>query len=305
MKVLVTGATGFVGRWLIPELETAGHDAVAAPGSASLDVTDERAVARLIAGVRPDAVAHLAGVSYGPDASRDPNHAFAVNVGGTVCLLRAIVALGRPVPTLVVGSSEVYAPPAPEDLPLRESAALGPTTLYGLSKLAQEAVALEVAERDGLPLVVTRSFNHTGPGQRDEFVVPALARRLLAARADGGAVQVGNLDVRRDIGDVRDVVRAYRLLLEALVAGGLPDRLVVNVGTGRSVSIRHVLDTLAVRAGISPEVLVDPSLVRAGEAAEIRGDVSLLEKLVGWRPEVTLERTLADVLDHEAGRSMT
>ncbi len=296
MRILVTGATGFVGRWLIRELEAAGHEAVAAPGSAVLDITDADAVAALVA-TRPNAVAHLAGVSYGPDATRDPERALAVNLGGTVCLLRAIVAAGRPIPLLVAGSSEVYGRPRPEDLPLTEAAPTLTDQPYGRSKLAQERVALEAAEREGLPVVVTRSFNHTGPGQRPEFVAPALARRVLAARAAGTReIPVGNLDVRRDLGDVRDVARAYRLLLEGLADGGLGSTRIVNVATGRAVAIRDVLSMLCRLAGVEAQPVVDPALVRPDDPPEIVGDASRLRALTGWVPSIDLEQTLADLL---------
>lgn len=297
MKVLVTGATGFVGRWLVRELEAAGHDAVAAPGSAALDVTDELAVARLIASVEPDAVAHLAGVSYGPDARRDPDRAFAVNVGGTEALIAALVAARRPIPLLVAGSSEVYGRPRPGDLPLTEGAPTEPDQPYGRSKLAQERVALGAAKSHGLSVVVTRSFNHTGPGQRAEFVAPAFARRVLEARDSGArTIPVGNVDVRRDFGDVRDVARAYRLLLEGSAGGSVGPAVIVNVATGRAVAIREILAILCRLAGVDPEPVIDPALVRPDDPPEMVGDASLLRALTGWVPTIGLERTLADLL---------
>ena len=297
MRILVTGATGFVGRWLITELEAAGHEAVGTPGSAVLDITDADAVASLLANTGPDAVAHLAGVSYGPDATRDPERALAVNLGGTERLIAALASTGRPIPLLVAGSSEVYGRPRPEDLPLTEAAPTLTDQPYGLSKLAQERAATETAERQGLPVVVTRSFNHTGPGQRAEFVAPALARRVLAARAAGTReIPVGNLDVRRDLGDVRDVARAYRLLLEGLANGALGSNRVVNVATGRAVAIRDVLSILCRLAGVEGRPVVDPRLVRPDDPPEIVGDASRLRVLTGWVPSIDLERTLADLL---------
>ena len=211
-KILVTGATGFVGQWLIRDLEAAGHEAIGAPSSATLDITDAQSVTALAAAVHPDAIAHLAGVAFARDAQADPNRAMAVNAGGTQAVIDAASQLDKPIPVLVSGSSEVYGLPAPSDLPLREVAPLRTDQPYGLSKLAQERVAIERGSALGVPIVVTRSFNHTGPGQRPEFVAPALARRIARARQTGILeVVVGNLDVRRDIGDVRDVVRAYQI----------------------------------------------------------------------------------------------
>jgi GDP-4-dehydro-6-deoxy-D-mannose reductase len=183
-------------------------------------------------------------------------------------------------------------------LPLRESAPLNPRQPYAVSKAAQEGVTVEAGVRWGFPVVVTRSFNHTGPGQRRVFVVPAMTRRVLAVkRGEATVISAGNVDVRRDIGDVRDVVRAYRLLLEASVAGRLgSDPVVVDVATGRAETIRSMIEQLCALAGIAAVVEVDPALVRADDPPEIRGDTSLLTELTGWRPELALERTLADLL---------
>jgi GDP-4-dehydro-6-deoxy-D-mannose reductase len=296
MRILVTGATGFVGRWLVRELEAAGHETIPAPGSSELDITDAAAVADLVGRVRPEGIAHLAGVSYAGDAARDPARALAVNEGGTRAVIEAAAPVA-PVAVLVVSSSEVYGRPDPDSLPLGEGAPLRADQPYGLSKLAQERAARQLGDELGVRVVVARSFNHTGPGQRPDFVAPALARRVLAARASGsGDVVVGNIDVRRDLGDVRDVVRAYRLLLEGLARRSVVRGTVVNVATGRSVSIRWVLETLAAAAGITVTPRVDPALVRANDPPEIRGDSSLLHRLTGWESVISLETTLADLM---------
>lgn len=235
MRIFVTGAIGFVGGWLQRELLAAGHEVVAAPGPDELDIADRDALIGWFSG-GPEAVMHLAGMAFAPDARSDPAEAFRVNVGGTVAIFEALRALGLRPPTLVTGSSEVYGSPSSEDLPLAESAPLLPRQPYAVSKAAQEGVAIEAAVRWGFPVVVTRAFNHSGPGQRPVFVLPALARRVAAVkRGDSTSLIAGNIDVRRDIGDVRDVVRAYRLLLEGLADDRLGRELVVvNVATGRA-----------------------------------------------------------------------
>jgi GDP-4-dehydro-6-deoxy-D-mannose reductase len=296
MKVLVTGATGFVGRWLIRELAAHGHQPIEAPGRSSFDVTNPVSVARLVREAAPGAVVHLAGVSHAVDAARDPAHAVAVNEGGTRSLLSALAMVGSP-PVLISGSSEVYGQPDPSDLPLREDAPTRPVQPYGQSKLAQERAAIEVGAALDIPVVVTRSFNHTGPGQRPEFVVPALAGRLLEAKRSGAReVAVGNLDVRRDFGDVRDTARAYRLLLEGLAAGAVRPGTIVNVATGRAVSIRGVLERLMDLIGVDVTPRPDPVLVRANDPPLIVGDPGRLRALTGWTPEIPLEVTLADLV---------
>jgi GDP-4-dehydro-6-deoxy-D-mannose reductase len=297
MRVLVTGAGGFVGRWLTRELEAAGHEVVG-PSTEALDVTDRAAWIRTIERVRPGTIAHLAAVAYAPQASADPGKAFRVTVGGTVDLVEALRATGQRPGLLVTGSSEVYGAPRPEDLPLGEDAPLAPRTTYAISKVAQEAVAIRAARDLDLPVVVTRSFNHTGPGQRPVFVVPAMAGRVREATSGGPRlrVRVGNLDVRRDFADVRDVVRAYRLLLERLGDGSISNGgMILNVARGESITIRAILDELIRLSGGDVKVDVDPALVRPDDPLDIRGDASALHALTGWDPQCDFAATIADV----------
>jgi GDP-4-dehydro-6-deoxy-D-mannose reductase len=297
VRVAITGATGFVGRWLAEELRAAHHKPIAPGPGFDIRRTDD--VRNWLRSVLPDAIAHLAAVSFGPDARARPDEAFAVNVGGTIGLMEAVRTMALPPAVLIAGSSEVYGVPSPVDLPLQETAALSPVGPYAISKAAQEAVGLAWAQRHGLRLVTTRSFNHIGPGQRPDFVVPALTGRLLDVRAGtADRVRVGNIHVRRDLTDVRDVVRAYRLLLEALTVGRLePGGAVFNVSTGTSVAISEVLTQLAALAQVDPLIEVDPDLVRATDAPDIRGDASAIEAAVGWRPAIPLDRTLRDIVD--------
>jgi GDP-4-dehydro-6-deoxy-D-mannose reductase len=298
MRILVTGATGFVGRWLRVELERAGHEVVAAPSHRELDLAALPDLRSVITDARPDAVAHLAAVSFGPDASKDPELAVRVNAGGTRALFSGLDAVGSTAAVLVTSSSEVYGHFDPADLPLNELQPPRATAPYGKSKIAQETVSMEAAAR-GRSVTVTRAFNHIGPGQREVFVAPALARRVLALRdGNASAIRAGNLDVRRDFGDVRDVVRAYRLLLESLVEGRIPsENPVYNIATGRSVPIRELVEILCRLAGVQMSIEVDPALVRTDDPPDIRGDSSALRELTGWRPAIALESSLADLLE--------
>ena len=300
MRIFITGAIGFVGRWLEPELRNHGHEVVCAPGPDVLDIADRSGLVRWLdhPGGRPDAVIHLAGMAFAPDAGHDPAEAFRVNVGGTVALFEALRELGIRPPILVSGSADVYGTPRPEDLPLREDAPSAPNSPYSLSKVAQEGAAAEASARYGFPVVATRSFNHTGPGQRPVFVVPAMAQRVMAVKTgQATSIPAGNVDVRRDLTDVRDVVVAYRLLLEAVAMGKLVDRFtVVNVASGAAVTVRDIIERLCALTGVAPVIEIDGSLVRPNDPHEIRGDATLLRDLVGWQPRIPLQQTLTDVL---------
>ena len=286
----MTGGAGFVGHWMLRHLEAEGDTAIELdPG---VDVTDRPALTRAVAAARPDAVCHLAAQASVGGSWDDGGRTFEVNALGTLHLLDAAGACDRPPRVLLVSSAEVYGRVEPGDLPVGEDHPLRPASPYAASKAAAEMVALQAWLGRKLPVVRARPFNHTGPGQRPDFVVPSLARQVAAAIAGGaGELRVGNLAARRDITDVRDVVRAYRLLLQ----GGEPGE-VYNVCSGRSVGIDEVARRLLALAGTEMAMVVDPERFRPVDLPELRGDPARLRRATGWEPAIDLDTTLADVL---------
>jgi GDP-4-dehydro-6-deoxy-D-mannose reductase len=289
VRAFVTGGHGFVGRWLRAHLADAG-DEVVAPDADELDVTDLPAVAKHMADARPDAVYHLAGLASVAESWKHPDAALAVNAGGTLAVLEAARALDAPPRVLLVSSAEVYGAVGPE--PVTEAAPLRPVTPYAASKVAAEFLGLQAFLGSGVPVVRARPFNHVGPGQSPGFVVAALARRIAeAARTGATTVPVGNLTPRRDFTDVRDVVRAYRLLVERGEAGEA-----YNVCSGCDVMVADLVEQMMAVAGVRLSLQPDPALVRPVDVPVLRGDASRLHALTGWQPEIPIDQTLADVL---------
>ncbi len=296
MRALVTGGLGFVGRWLTAHLADEGDDVTAI--DAETDVTDEEAVERAMEASQPDAVYHLAARAHVGESWRDPLDVLRVNVLGTAAVLAA-ARRGAPEATvLVVSSAEVYGALAPEELPVGEGARLRPSTPYAASKAAAEQVAIQAWLGYGQRAVVVRPFNHVGPGQSPNFAVPALARRVLEARRDGSReLVVGTVTTRRDFTDVRDVVRAYRLLVVRAEPGE-----VYNVCSGNDVAIADVVARLMALTGVELRMVTDPELVRPVDTPVLRGDPSRLVSATGWAPAIPFDKTLRDVLsDLERG----
>jgi GDP-4-dehydro-6-deoxy-D-mannose reductase len=291
MKALVTGAAGFVGRHLCAHLEAEGDAVVGVDRSDGPDLLDPDALTATLAEVAPDVVYHLGGWSDVGASWDEPLAAFEANAVGTLNLLQACVAHGAP-RVLAVSSADVYGRVRPEELPIAEDAPFRPVTPYAASKIAADQVALQAWLGYGLEVLRIRAFNHLGPGQTTRFVAPALAERIARNEADGtDAVPVGNLTPRRDITDVRDVVRAYRLL----VLHGEPGEA-YNVCTGRDLSIGELAERLVELAARPMQLVPDPALQRPVETPVLRGDPTRLHTVTGWEPEVDLATTLADVL---------
>jgi GDP-4-dehydro-6-deoxy-D-mannose reductase len=297
VRAFVTGGQGFVGPWLIRHLEFCG-DEVSAPGP-EVDITVPEMIGAALAEARPDAVYHLAAQSSVGSSWADVGQTFAVNTLGTVNVLEAARACAERPRVLLVSSSEVYGAVALEDLPVSEDAPFRPATPYAASKAAAELAGIQAWLGRGLEVVRVRPFNHTGPGQQSTFVIPALARQIIEATEQGAVpLHTGNLNARRDVSDVRDVVRGYRLLVER----GRPG-LVYNLCTGRSVAIEDLAHRLLHLAGVDLDIRVDPERLRPVDVPDMRGDPTLLQVDTGWQPLVALDQTLADVLDYWRNRA--
>lgn len=313
MKLLVTGAGGFVGRWLLPALVGAGHDVLGTrlPGEAPPEFLDESerrhvrwlpldlaetASVRAVVEEVPDAVIHLAAVASGAEARRDPGLAWDINAGGTARLADALgqicqAGAGDPL-LLLVSTAEVYGI-APSPAARREDDPLLPVSPYAASKLGAEVAALEAARRTGLRVMVARAFPHTGPGQSDRYVVPAFARRLKAARRIGApVVKTGNLEPVRDFLDVRDVVRAYLALLARGAAGAI-----YNIASGQGRSLKDVFGRLAELLGVRAISEVDPQLSRTADIPHLVGDAARLTAATGWTPQIPFDQTLQDLVN--------
>ena len=306
MRALVIGADGFAGRWLVRHLVESGDEVAAAVGPGygdeplpanleplRLDVRDRDGVQRVVTSSQPDVIYFLAGVSRA--GTRDElDLAVGISVRGALNTLTAAAELGGLIRLLHVGSSHMYAVPQNET-PMDERALVRPTSVYGAAKAAAESAVMHLGGAAGVEVIAVRAFNHIGPGQQAGFVVPSLARQVteIAAGAQEPIIRAGNLDARRDFTDVRDVVRAYRL---AAIHGGLGEAY--NVASGRAISVREALDMLLRLRSVRAQVDQDPELSRPGEpVTAMIGDAGKLTALTGWHPEISIETSLADVLD--------
>jgi GDP-4-dehydro-6-deoxy-D-mannose reductase len=309
VRLLVTGAGGFVGGHLVELLRreapgTGVHGVVLPHGSLAwstaqgvriveADLDDPAAAAAVIEEVRPDGIVHLAGQSSVQQSWLDPGGTLRTNVLGIVHLLDAARSCSLRPAVLVVGSAEEYGPVSEAELPIRETAPLRPASPYAVSKVAQGALALLYGPAGGMRIVLTRTFHHTGPGRGEAFAESSFARQI--AEIELGlrppVIEVGNLEAVRDFTDVRDVVRAYLLLLEK----GEPGQA-YNVCSGRGRRIRDVLDLLLAGSRARVEVRVDKERLRPSDVPAQVGDPSRLRAATDWAPRIPLEETLRDLL---------
>lgn len=312
MRTLVTGLTGFVGGHLAEHLLDAGDLVVGLSASgrwpeplrhlerqARLERCDLAEIAQddlaeLLKRKQPEVIYHLAAQSNPQASVADPRGTWALNLGGALNLLESVRASGLSPRVVLVGSGVCYGNPGREHLPVNESCPLRPNNPYAASKGAADLLGIQHHLAHGTNVVMVRPFNHSGPRQSPTYVLGGLARQVADAAAGRRArVEVGNLDVVRDFTDVRDVVRAYRLLAERGTAGEI-----YNLGTGRGVKLADALQILISLAGRLIDVYVDPARVRAVDQPMLVADPAKLRASTGWEPRYTIEHTLADMLTY-------
>ena len=291
MRAFVTGGTGFVGGWLQSHLAQAGDEVVAV--GEETDIANGEAVRDAIVAAKPDAIYHLAARAHVGDSWGDPVATVEVNTIGTLHVLEAARTLPTLPKVLLVSSAEVYGVVGPDDLPVVEDRLLRPVTPYAASKAAAEDFGVQAWLGHGVPVIRARAFNHAGPGQAPTFLISALCRRVVEAeRAGATEIAVGNLDPERDFTDARDVVRAYRLLVEHGVPGEA-----YNVCSGRSVAVRDVVERIVAISGTGLRLREDPDLLRPVEVPVLRGSNERLRNATGWSPSISLDETLRDSLE--------
>jgi GDP-4-dehydro-6-deoxy-D-mannose reductase len=297
LRALVTGGSGFVGHHLVAHLVAAGDEVVTCdraplPDGEVLDITDAAATVDLVGRVRPEVIYHLAGWADVGGSWHAPVEAFRANAEGTLNVLQAATDVGVD-RVLAVSSADVYGAVSEDELPLTEDSPLRPASPYAASKVAADFLALQAWLGRRLPVLRVRAFNHLGPGQTDKFVAPALASRIARNEVEGGdVITIGNLSARRDFTDVRDVVRAYRLLMEH----GEPGE-VYNVCSGRALAIQELADRLVALSTAAVVLRPDPELQRPVDLPVLLGSAAKLERATGWTPAIPIEQTLADLLE--------
>ncbi len=304
MKCFITGVSGFVGPYLARNLLESGHTVsgidreggeIAGCKVISCDLLDKKRVFEIVAAEKPDTVFHLAAQSSVPRSWEIPELTKKINVEGTRNLLDAVIAAGISPKILIVSSAQIYG--VPEKLPITEKTPLNPQSPYAESRVEQELLVQQYSNK--LKFFISRSFNHTGPGQPPTLVCPEFAKQIADIEKGKSApvISVGNLESKRDFSDVRDVVSAYLLIVEKGVAGE-----VYNVCSGKAYSAKDVLDMLLSMSKVKVEIQPDPAKLRKKDVSVLFGSYEKLKRQTSWAPQISFKQTLKDVLEYWRAR---
>lgn len=307
---LVTGISGFAGSFLAEELLRQGytvHGTHVSDDTKNLseikkdvelhkvDLSDFEQTKKCIEKASPDYIFHLAALTSPAESFKEPAKVMNANITAQMNVFEGVRSANIDPKILVTSSAEVYGMVEPQDLPVNENAPLRPGSPYAVSKIAQDFLGLQYFLSYGMKILRVRPFNHVGPRQTPQFVIPAFASQI--AEIEKGAqkpvLTVGNLDARRDFTDVRDMVKAYVLVIEKGEIGE-----VYNIGSGKSRRIGEILDQLLVLSTVSIEVELDPGKLRPSDIPNIYSDNSKIEAATGWKTEIDFEKTLKDTLDY-------
>ncbi|MDH4120878.1 MAG: GDP-mannose 4,6-dehydratase [Deltaproteobacteria bacterium] len=289
MTILLTGASGFVGKHVRAQMECVPLE----DDRGEVDLRDAERVSQVVARISPQAVIHLAAQSHVPTSFKDPLGTFHINFHGTFHLLSALKLAGFRGRFLFVGSGDMYGLVEESALPVTESQPLKPRNPYSVSKVAAEALCYQWSQTEGFEIMMARPFNHIGPGQDARFAMADFAQQLVNIHQgkQNPALQVGDIDVTRDFTDVRDVVRAYRMILEKGVNG-----TVYNVCSGQERTIREMILTMAGQLNIHPVIQQQSDRLRPSEQKRMMGSYQKINRDTGWTPEIPLEQSLKDLL---------
>lgn len=288
MRAVITGANGFVGRHLRSHLELHGDEVLGI--DRECDVTDLQSISTVISSFEPNAIYHLAALTHVGDSWDHPEEFNRVNVEGTRNILTSAAMLEHPAKVLFVSTADVYGVVSESDLPLDEERIASPANPYSKSKFAAEMLCKAAAGSQ--EVVIARPFNHIGPGQSPQFVIPALISRLLhATTARTTEIPVGDLSTRRDFCDVRDVVKAYRSLIEHGKSGE-----VYNIASGTDVAIEDIARQLVALLAPNVKLVIDETLLRPIEIPVMRGSYKKVHAATNWKPSISLETSLGDAI---------
>lgn len=298
--MLVTGAGGFVGHHVLAAVEEGvfgSTQSVVAPSG--WNIRNPESVRELVEQVRPGSVLHLAAQSFVPSSFEDPAGTLSTNVIGTANLLHALIESGFQGRLLYVSSGDIYGAVADVDLPVDEKTSPHPRSPYAVSKWSAEQLCLQAQRIGKLDCVIARPFNHIGPGQGDQFVLPSIAKQIIEIERGERqpVIDVGDIDSTRDFTDVRDVVRAYAAMLRSGKSGS-----VYVVASGVERKVRDLLNAMLALTGLDATIRQDPARLRPSEQRRMVANAALLSEDTGWRPAIDINTTLSDILDFTRNR---